>query len=72
MKTLAAIGLGAALLAGCGTSSVDRAASGAVIGAGAAAVTERDVAAGAALGAAAGVLLDAGRVNLGRGPVEGS
>ncbi|MEL6610063.1 MAG: hypothetical protein AAFO93_14235 [Pseudomonadota bacterium] len=46
------------LLAACGSNDVERAASGALIGAGVAAATNNNIAAGAGVGAAAGVFSD--------------
>lgn len=59
-------------LAACGTTDLDRAVSGAAIGASAATVIEANPVTGAAIGAAAGVLVDPADVNLGPGPVDGS
>jgi osmotically inducible lipoprotein OsmB len=59
--TIAALALG---LAACGTSTGDRAISGAAIGAGAGALVDEPLA-GAGIGAAAGALTNPDDINLG-------
>jgi len=67
MKKLAIAMIAAALLAGCGTTTSDRALSGAGIGAGVGLLAgPPGVLIGAGIGAAGGALTDPDDVNLGR------